>query len=132
MESEIKTKDLLKQNSTVQGLKDFIDLHVKVDDIPEDFVKKHFRDEKLILDIQNAIKAEHNQHIYACTIVKHLIKYATKAAEKKVAVSEEEITDEPEDALQANPLGIDYSDHGSDPGYYEGRFSVYDEIDLKN
>lgn len=129
MESEIKTKDLLKQNSIVQGLKDFIDLHIKVDDIPEAFVKKHFRDEKLILDIQNAIQAEHNQHVYACKIVKHLIKYTTKVLEGKTMVIEEEIPREPEDYLQATLREIDYSDHGSDPGYYESRF---DEIDLKN
>lgn len=129
MKLKSKINDLLKQNSIVQDLKKFIDLHVKVDDIPEAFVKKHFKDEKLILNIQNAIQEEHDQHVYACKIVKHLIKYTTKVLEGKIMVIEEEIPREPEDDSQATLYGIDYSDHGSDPGYYEGRFN---EINLKN
>jgi hypothetical protein len=121
MKLESKVKDLLKQNSIVRELKQFIDLHIKIDDIPEAFIKKHFKDETLILNIQNAIQEEHGQHVYACKIVEHLIKYATKVVEGKMIVIDEEIPQEPEGFSQTNFLEID-SDHGVDPDYYEGRF----------
>ena len=132
MKLESKTKDLLKQNSTVRDLKKIIDLRIKVDDVPEDFIKKHFKDEQLITNIQSAIQEEHGRHIYACKIVKHLAKYAAKSIKNKTVVDDEEISDEQGNDSPTTLLGIDYSDHGSDPGYYEERFEVYDEIDLKN
>ena len=88
METKFKTKELLKYNSKVQSLKEFIDQNIKPDDIPEDFIKEHFKDEHLIKEIQDAVEAEHGQHVYACKIIKYLIKHAAKTIERMSAGEE--------------------------------------------
>ena len=121
MGEKFKTKELLKYNSKVQELKDFIDQNIKVDNIPENFIKKHFKDESLIKEIQDAIEAECGQHVYASKIVEYLTKYAAKVIKRKTTM-DEEITFEQENDVPVALPGIDYSDHGGDPGYYESKF----------
>lgn len=109
----MESKNLLKQNADVQKMKSFIGEHIKPDDIPENFVKKHFKDKEALIKIQKEIELEHGRHIYLCEIVTYLIKYAAKITEKIITIDE---TPELCESLQM----VDDSDHGSDPGYYEG------------
>lgn len=133
MNTNSKIKDLLDYNSTVRELKNFIDLHIKVDDIPEAFIKKHFKNEQLITDIQRAIETEHGHHVYACKIVTHLAKYAAKVIKEKNTPSEEDIPCEKEEVLDTSLPGLDYYDNRRDPdGFYQGKLGVYNEIDLEN
>jgi hypothetical protein len=129
----MKTSESIKENQIVQDLEKIIEQHIVVDDIPELFVKKNFKDETTIKSIQDSIQAGCGVHVYISEIVEHLIKHAKKVIKNKTKK-------EPEDYLVKEELpneprvlpGIDYYDNRRDLGHYEGKFGAYDEIDLEN
>ena len=127
----MKTPESIKENQLVQDLKKFIEEHITVDDIPELFVKENFKDETTIKSIQDSIQAGCGVHVYVSEIVEHLIKHAKKIIKNKTRKDAEDYLIEDDNEQRVLPE-IDCDDHGCDPGYYEGRFDVVDEIALEN